>query len=366
MSTADDLQWMRQALTLAIQGQGSVEPNPMVGAVVLDANGQLVGEGFHAKFGGPHAEVAALAMAGEKARGGTLYVTLEPCCHHGKTPPCTDTVIAAGIKRVVAAMTDPFPKVAGGGVTTLRSAGIEVTLGVGLDEARLLADPYVKRVTTRKPWVHFKWAMSLDGKIATRTGDSKWISSEESRRIVHELRGRMDAIIVGAGTVRADDPLLTARPPGPRMATRIVLSASGHLPADCQLLRTAGETPVLIVTTAEGERNLGTWRRAGVELLVLSDPFIHPLLADLGHRGMTNVLVEGGAGVLGSFVGPPNEGDEVHVFVAPMILCGAGVPSVGGSGPEWISRALRLTSLTARPCGNDLYVRGRTTSVPRP
>src|SRR5262245_30652842 len=202
---------MRHALALAEKGRGYVEPNPMVGAVVLDSAGQFAGEGWHQKFGGPHAEVFALAAAGERARGGTLVVTLEPCCHHGKTPPCTDAVLKAGITRVVAAMSDPFPKVAGGGLAILRNAGVEVHVGLCEPQALALNAPYLKLLRTGRPWVHAKWAMSLDGKLATHTGASMWISGEESRRRVHELRGRMDAIIVGRRTV-ADDPLLTARP----------------------------------------------------------------------------------------------------------------------------------------------------------
>src|SRR5437763_1835513 len=199
----DDERWMRHALALAVRGGGAVEPNPMVGAVVLDAHGRPAGEGWHRNFGGRHAEVFALDAAGVAARGGTLYVTLEPCCHHGKTPPCTDAVLRAGVQRVVAAMADPFPQVAGGGLKLLRDAGLDVTVGVCEAEARHLNAPYLKLLRTGRPWVSAKWAMSLDGKIATRTGDSKWISSKASRRRVHELRGRVDAVVVGARTVFA-------------------------------------------------------------------------------------------------------------------------------------------------------------------
>jgi diaminohydroxyphosphoribosylaminopyrimidine deaminase/5-amino-6-(5-phosphoribosylamino)uracil reductase len=355
----DDHFWIRRALTLAEQGLGFVEPNPMVGAVVLDATGQLVGEGFHARFGEPHAEVVALAVAGEKAREGTLFVSLEPCCHHGKTPPCTDAVIAAGIRRAVVAINDPFPKVAGGGVKALREAGIEVAVGLCEAEARSLNAPFLKRLATGKPWVHLKWAMSLDGKIATRTGDSKWISSEESRQLVHELRGRMDAIIVGGGTVRADDPLLTARPPGPRVATRVVLSESGNLPEDCQLARTAREVPVLVVTTPNGTTRLHNWKAAGTEIHVSPDTSILALLTELGSRGMTNVLVEGGAGVLGAFL-DSGEGDEVHVFIAPKLIGGAEALSpVGRIGIAELSDRPDLVSLIASSSGRDVYLRGR-------
>src|SRR5207245_2887405 len=192
-------------------------------------------EGWHRRYGEAHAEVHALAAAGEAARGATLYVTLEPCCHFGKTPPCTDAVLGAGIGRVVAAMEDPFPQVAGRGAALLRAAGVAVEFGMGEAEARRLNAPYLKLLAAGRPYVHAKWAMTLDGKIATRTGDSKWISGEASRDWVHRLRGRMDAIVVGSGTAKADDPLLTARPPGPRTALRAVLCSSPALPLESQL-----------------------------------------------------------------------------------------------------------------------------------
>src|SRR5438094_5754489 len=219
-----DEPWMRRALELAEKGRGAVEPNPLVGAVVV-RNDTVAGEGWHQRYGGPHAEVHALAAAGEAARQATLYVTLEPCCHHGKTPPCTDAILRAGINRVVAAMTDPFPQVAGKGAALLRAAGVVVEFGAGEAEARRLNAPYLKLLATGRPYVHAKWAMTLDGKIATRTGDSKWISNEVSRWRVHELRGRMDAIVVGIGTALADNPRLTVRPPGPRTPLRIILDS---------------------------------------------------------------------------------------------------------------------------------------------
>ena len=241
---------MRRAVELAERGRGHVEPNPLVGAVIV-RDGQIVGEGWHKKFGQAHAEVNAFTSAGEAARGATLYVTLEPCCHHGKTPPCTDAVIRAGIARVVAALQDPFPQVAGQGAALLRAAGIPIEFGVCAKEARRQNAPYLKLLATGRPYVHAKWAMSLDGKIATRTGDSQWISNETSRRRVHELRGRMDGILVGIGTALADDPLLTARPPGPRTACRVILDSKGRLPITSQLVRTAAQVPTLIVTVLQ-------------------------------------------------------------------------------------------------------------------
>jgi diaminohydroxyphosphoribosylaminopyrimidine deaminase/5-amino-6-(5-phosphoribosylamino)uracil reductase len=308
---------MQHALALAAKGQGFVGPNPMVGAVVLDAAGRVVGEGWHERFGGPHAEINALNKAGEHARGGTLIVTLEPCCHFGKTPPCTEAVIKAGIRKVIVGMADPFPKVAGGGIAALNAAGIEVMTGVCQPDAERLNAPYLKLLRTGRPWVIQKWAMTLDGKMATHTGDSKWISSEASRKHVHELRGWMDAIIVGGNTVRIDDPLLTARPPGPRMPTRIVISASGHLPKDCQLIRTAKESPVIVATTAEGTARLTAWSNAGVELLMIDS--LPALFDELGKRRMTNVMVEGGA-KLHAAITDARLADEVIAFVAPIVV----------------------------------------------
>lgn len=352
----DDEREMRRALALAERGIGFVEPNPMVGAVVLDANGDVVGEGWHERFGAAHAEVNAFAMAGVRARGGTLFVTLEPCCHVGKTPPCTDAVLRSGVRRVVAAMADPFPKVAGGGLAILRAAGLQVEVGLLETEAKRLNVPYLKLLSTGRPWVHLKWAMTLDGKIATRSGDSKWISGEESRAIVHELRGRMDAIVVGAGTVRADDPLLTARPPGPRTPTRIVVTRSGELPAKCRLLETIAEAPVMVFTSNTGMPRVENWITSRAEVIV--GDAIDDLLLELGRRQMTNVLVEGGSQLLGSFL-DAKLADEVHVFIAPKIAGGPGPGPVGGIGFERMADALKLVEPDIRTVRSDVYIHGR-------
>lgn len=368
MTPAHDLEpWMRHALALAARGRGFVEPNPMVGAVVLNSAGELVGDGWHKKFGGPHAEVFALEIAGEKARGGTLLVTLEPCCHHGKTPPCTDAVLRAGVKRVVVAMSDPFPKVAGGGLKILRDAGLEVHVGLCEAEAHKLNAPYLKLLRTGRPWVHLKWAMTLDGKIATHTGDSKWISGEESRRRVHELRGRVDAVIVGRGTVVADDPLLTARPAGPRVAARVVVSASGDLPERCQLRATARDVPVLVYTAMGNEGQLAGWGADGAEVIALpaSDNALSldAVLADMGKRRFTNVLVEGGAGLLGSLL-DAKAADEFHVFIAPKIVGGdSALSPVAGRGVKLMAEALELAECVAEASGRDVYVHGLVRSI---
>ena len=357
-----DRQWLEQALELAERGRGAVEPNPLVGAVVV-RDGQLVGAGWHQRCGGAHAEVYALDAAGAAARGATLYVTLEPCCHHGKTPPCTDAVLKAGISRVVAALRDPFPAVSGRGAEILHAAGVAVELGLCEAEARRQNAPYLKLLATGKPYVHLKWAMTLDGKIATRRGDSKWISNDASRRLVHQLRGRMDALVVGIGTALADDPSLTARPPGPRTATRIVLDNRGRLPLDSALVRTAREVPTLVVT-AEGEDTLSApaLRELGCEVLpLLAEPGrlkLDTLLAELGRRRMTNLLVEGGAGVHGNFL-DARAVDEVHVFIAPRLAGGAAaLTPVGGRGAERIADALALTEWHVSQVEGDVYLRG--------
>lgn len=347
---------MQRAIELARQGEGHVEPNPMVGCVLAHGE-QIVGEGWHERFGGPHAEVNALRAAGASASGATAYVTLEPCCHTGKTPPCAEALIAAGVSRVVAAVRDPNPRVDGGGVRRLQEAGIACELGVAEDDAHAILAPYLKLTSDGRPWVIAKWAMTLDGKIATSSGSSQWISSPESRAIVHALRGRVDAVIVGAGTAKADDPLLNARPPGPRTATRIVL---GEVAAESQLAKTAHEAPVISVLSSQAAR-----REApdGVELLIV-DGATHTdqlgsLLDELGRRQMTNVLVEGGAGVLGAAL----DGrlvDEAHAFIAPKLVGGAAAPSpIAGLGLAQMASAIELSGVEITASGPDVYLRGR-------
>lgn len=359
-SPVDDNPYMQRALELAKQGEGRVEPNPMVGAVVV-RDGEVVGEGCHQHFGGPHAEVNALNSAGEQARDATLYVTLEPCCHVGKTPPCADAVIAAGVVRVVMATADPNPHVDGGGIRRLRNAGIECDVGVCEPEARDLLAPYLKLTTTGRPWVIAKWAMTLDGKIATHTGSSQWISSDDSRAVTHALRGRVDAIIVGAGTLRADDPLLTARPAGPRTATRVAL---GDVPKDSQLAATVADAPLMVIRSREPKLGEYDWLTcAGGEFLKI-DPGdditkIRQVLDEFGRRRMTNVLFEGGGQVLGALF-DARAVDEVHAFVAPKIVGGTNAPSpVAGLGVSEMAVALRLEQVQIEPKGDDVYVRGR-------
>jgi diaminohydroxyphosphoribosylaminopyrimidine deaminase / 5-amino-6-(5-phosphoribosylamino)uracil reductase len=348
---------MLRALELAERGRGHVEPNPLVGAVLV-RDGRVVGEGWHEKYGQAHAEINALAAAGEAAQGATLYATLEPCCHQGKTPPCTDAVIRGKVARVMAAMLDPFPEVAGQGASCLRTAGVSVETGLCEPEARKLNAPYLKLLATGRPYVIAKWAMTLDGKIATRSGDSKWISCAASRRPVHELRGRMDAIVVGIGTVLADDPLLTARPPGPRTATRVVLDTQGRLPRACRLARSAADAPLLVATggaTSPGET---------LVLPVVSGRVSVPaLLEELGRRRMTNVLVEGGAEVLGSFF-DAGAVDEVWAFIAPVVIGGPRA-AVAGQGVALLADAWQLADRTVEIVDGDVLLKGKVLSRKR-
>ncbi|MFT3882315.1 MAG: bifunctional diaminohydroxyphosphoribosylaminopyrimidine deaminase/5-amino-6-(5-phosphoribosylamino)uracil reductase RibD [Gemmatales bacterium] len=361
MSLDLDHTMMAKALELAKQGQGRVEPNPMVGAVIV-RDGKIVGKGYHQAYGGPHAEVFALQQAGELAHGATLYVTLEPCCHHGKTPPCTDAIIQAGIKEVVAAGSDPFPQVAGSGFSTLASAGIQIRIDVMRHEAEQLNAPYYKLVRTGLPYVIAKWAMTLDGKIATASGESKWISGEESRRMVHELRGRVDGILVGIGTVLADDPLLTTRPPGPRVATRIVLDTHLKTPITSQLVKSARQAPVLLVHASNDDKRLAELSGAGCECLRIDaasrTESIQQLLKELGRRRMTNLLVEGGAAVLGAFF-DAKVVDEVWAFIAPKWIGNSSAKSpLSGIGVNSISPTSQLDDVTCELVGQDILLRG--------
>ena len=359
MSTSD-LAWMNLALAEAERGRGAVEPNPMVGAVLVRA-GRVVGLGHHARFGGPHAEVMALQNAAE-ARGATLYVTLEPCCHHGKTPPCTDAILQAGVAKVVAAIRDPFPRVDGGGLAILRSAGVPVDLGLQAGTAAELNAPYLKRVATGLPYITAKWAMTLDGKTAVASGESQWISSPGSRSLVHQLRGRMDAILVGIGTVLADDPQLTARPAGPRTAVRIVLDSKALLPLNSRLVQTAHEVSVLVAVSrqAPADRRHALEAR-GCEVVVFPGATRVPimaLLAELGQRAMTNLLVEGGGRVLGSFL-EAGQVDEVEAYIAP-ILEGGDHPHTParGQGLLRMGDAARLQNVAYSEVDGDMRVRG--------
>jgi len=365
----DDECFMAAALALAERGRGAVEPNPMVGAVIV-RDGVEIARGWHRRFGGPHAEVEALAaarQAGVDVRGATMYVTLEPCCHHGKTPPCADAIARAGIARVVAAMADPDEKVSGNGLARLRRAGVRVDVGVCGAEARKLLAAYRKLRTTGRPWVICKWAQTADGRIALPPGAGRWISGPAARGRVHELRGICDGVCVGIGTVLADDPLLTDRRPaarGGRQPIRIVLDSALRLPAGCRLVKTARACPVMLAATAEGlSRNpmrAETLRSAGVEILELAGDeagrvSLPALLDELGRRQHTRLLVEGGAEVLAGFVFA-GLADELLAFVSPRT-----VSPEAGELPRFdvalVSRELSLTGGEEMTFGEDRLVR---------
>ena len=362
----DDERFMTEALSLAERGRGRVEPNPMVGAVLV-RDGRVLGRGWHGQFGGPHAEVEALAdarKAGADARGAMMYVTLEPCCHYGKTPPCTEALIDAGVSRVVAAMDDPDPQVARKGFQQLRRAGIEVTTGVCQAAARRLLGPYVKLRTTSRPWVICKWAQTAGGLVALAPDAERWISCEASRAWVHELRSRCDGILVGVGTVLADDPLLTNRGRGGRQPTRVVLDSRLRTPLDSQLVKTAGEVPMIVATVCEaaGSRTGEALRSAGAELLELPVDDrgldLEALLDDLGRRNWTYLLVEGGPTVLSAFI-HAGLADELLVFVAPPHPTDS--EAAAGTLPRFdladLQKTLALPSPQERTIGPDTLLR---------
>ncbi len=361
--SAEDRHFMSRAIELAQQGRGHVEPNPMGGCVIV-RDSAIVSEGWHQRFGGPHAEIEALASAGDGARGADVYVTLEPCCHQSKTGPCTQALIEAGVARVVVGCQDPNPQVAGSGLAELRAAGMSVETDTLTEQTAELVAPFAKLVTLGRPWVIAKWALTLDGKIASRTGDSQWISGEASRAVVHKLRGGVDAILVGRGTAERDDPLLTARPPGPRTATRIVLDSAARLSPDSRLAQSVDQAPLLVAVgedaSAERCRSL---EACGAEILVLSGDDhatrTTALLDELGRRQMTNLLVEGGAQVLGTLL-DIRAIDEVHVFIAPKLIGGADAPSaMAGLGFADMTTSLSLRNPVVEVLSDDVYITGR-------
>jgi diaminohydroxyphosphoribosylaminopyrimidine deaminase/5-amino-6-(5-phosphoribosylamino)uracil reductase len=370
-----DLDYIRLTLDLAARGAGLVSPNPLVGSIVVN-QGEIVGRGFHRYDDMKHAEVWALEDAGSRARGANLYVNLEPCSHQGegkRTPPCVKALIDAGVKRVVASMVDPNPQVDGRGFEQLRAAGIEVTVGVLESEARRLNERFIKYVTTGLPFIHLKSACSLDGRIATRGGDSKWITGEEARARSQALRHVSDAILVGIGTVLADDPLLTDRSglPRRRPLARIVLDSSLRIPPDSQLVQTARDWPTIVFHAAEGDntppvegtgsleqkKRMEFLLEAGVEIIDspgatgrIELPFV---LAELSRRSLTSLLVEGGSEIAGAFI-ERRLVDKLSLFIAPKIIGGRDARSAfGAEGIERLRDALQLKDLSITPRGPD-------------
>lgn len=360
---------MTLALRLAAKGRRTTSPNPMVGAVVVN-QGRVVGQGFHFRPGLPHAEILALRQAGSRARGATLYVTLEPCCHLKKrTPPCVPEILRSGVRCVVIAMTDPNPLVKGKGAAALRRAGLSVVAGVAGDEAEKLNIAYSYWIKTKRPYVILKAGMTLDGKIATATGESKWITGEQSREDVHRLRGEVDAVLVGVGTVLADDPALTVRT-GPhlnkmasRQPLRVVVDSSLRLPLKAQILSNQKQAKTLVATTELVDTSRKReFAKRGVEVLTLPSlrgkVSLPALMRELGRRGLTSLLVEGG-GEINAAMLKAKFVQHVRLYMAPALLGGVDAKGlIGGKSPARLTSALRLRNVTTRLVGSDLLVEG--------
>jgi len=369
--TETDHQHLARAVELAQRGLGRVHPNPVVGAVLV-RDDAVLGEGWHETFGGPHAEVQALAAAqaaGHDPAGATMYVSLEPCCHQGKTPPCTDAIVAAGIARVVVACDDPSEKASGRGLGILRDEGIAVDVAGGelAARARLANQGFRKHARTGRPWVLFKSAMTLDGKVATRTGDSKWISGEPSRRRAHRWRAEVDAVVVGIGTALADDPLLTSRVEDvTRQPRRVVFDSTGRLPLDSQLVADHAEVPLTVVVSRAAPRTAtDALEMAGVHVVVATGEHeparIRSALDQLGALDppVTSILLEGGPHLAGAFF-DAGEIDEVRLFIAPVVLGGrAARDPLEGEGVEQISEALRALTLDCQRVADDVLISAR-------
>ncbi len=359
----DDIRWMARALALAARGRGMTSPNPMVGAVVV-RDGALLAERFHERAGAPHAEAAALEAAGPAARGATLYVTLEPCNHVGRTPPCVAAILRAGVRRVVAAVRDPNPRVTGGGAGALAAAGVEVSLGCLEAEARELNQAFFTVATRQRPHVTAKWAMTLDGKIAAHDRRSQWITGPAARREAHRLRSESDAIVVGIGTVLADDPALTVRlgEPWPREPYRVVVDGRARLPLEAALLRTGTPARVLVAVGEEAPAaRVAGLASAGATVLQCKSHDgrvdVRDLCARLLGLDVMAVLLEGGSALTGAFV-QARLVDRVAVFVAPKLLGGETAPGPAGGPGRLLPEALRLGRLTARPVGEDWLLEG--------
>ena len=366
--SANDLHLLDRTIELAGNGVGRVHPNPVVGAVVVQ-DGEIVGEGWHAEHGGPHAEVAAIAQTPpDRLAGATMYISLEPCCHHGKTPPCTEAILAAGITRIVVASDDPSEKANGRGLGTRRDEGVIVDVADGdiARRARRLNQAFRKHARTGKPWVLFKSAMTIDGKVATRTGDSKWISCEQSRELAHAWRASVDAVVVGIGTALADDPQLTARVERAdglevRQPRRVVFDSTARLPLDGQLVAEAPEIPLTVVVSRAAPRMaVDGLTSAGADVVVATgsneSARITSALLQLGERDITGVLLEGGPHLAGAF-SDAGEIDEIRLFLAPLVVGGSGARDpLAGQGVDRIEDATRARELQCERVGEDLLI----------
>jgi len=351
---------MRIAINLAKKAEGMTSPNPVVGAVIVK-NGRIIGKGYHGKAGLPHAEIEALKAAGSKTKGAVMFVTMEPCDHFGRTSPCTDAIIRSGIKKVVMAMKDPNPLNNGKGMRKLEASGIKTVLGILQEDAKAMNRPFIKMVTKKLPYVTVKLAETLDGKIATRTGDSRWISSAESRRYVHELRGVSDAVMVGANTALKDDPMLLSTRPGRRQPVRVVVDSALRTPTRSRLFATIDRSAVLIaVTSRASAKRIKTARDRGAEVMMTRSKRgmvdLRVLLAKLAARGIANILVEGGAELAASLA-EDRLVDRFLFFIAPKIVGGrSAISSVGGRGIGKVSGAFTFSDIRVGKSGPDIMI----------
>ena len=357
--------FMREALRIAHNAEGRTSPNPLVGAVVV-RDGKIIAEGWHRQAGTPHAEIHALNMAGNLAKGSTLYVTLEPCSHFGRTPPCAQAIVNAGIKKVVAAMSDPNPKVAGRGFEILRAAGVEVEVGLLEDEARKLNEVFIKWVTKNLPFITLKFACSLDGKIATSTGESQWISCEASRKFTHHLRDINDAILVGVGTILKDNPSLTTRLVEGKNPVRVIVDSNARTPLDSKVVTDKSARTIIATTSNAPPEKISALKNLGVEIIFAGDGErvdLKILMRTLAEREITSVLVEGGGTIHFSML-KENLVDKIFAFVAPKIIGGKNsLTAVEGVGFEKLSDAVNLKNFTAEKLGEDILISGYVTEV---
>jgi len=359
----NEIEFMKKAIALARKGSPRVSPNPLVGCVLVK-KGKVISEGYHRYFGGPHAEIYALRKAGTEAKGSTLYINLEPCCHYGKTPPCTEAIGSGGVREVVMGMVDPNPLVNGKGLKELKARGIEIRLGLLEKECRKLNETYIKYITKKMPFVVLKSGMSLDGKIATPSGDSKWITSEASRRYVRRLRGKVDAILVGIGTILKDDPRLLGNHSGKR-PVRLVLDTHLRVPLNARVLDS--QTPTILVTDRESDKEkIGILEAKGVEVLQIPRWKKRPeqgldleyLMKELGKRGVTSILIEGGGKVNASAL-EMGLVDKVLFFIAPKIIGGKNsITPVEGEGVNKIGEAIKLRDIKVKRFGDDILFEG--------
>jgi diaminohydroxyphosphoribosylaminopyrimidine deaminase/5-amino-6-(5-phosphoribosylamino)uracil reductase len=360
----DDEFWMRRALHLAEKGRGRTSPNPMVGAVLVK-RGKVVGDGYHARAGEPHAEIVAIKNAGEKAKGATLYLNLEPCTHYGKTPPCVPAVIEAGVRKVVVGIEDPNPLVKGRGVAHLKQAGLDVKVGILENECHRLNEVFCKYIVQREPFIILKMAATLDGKLATRNGESQWITGETSRRFVHRLRDQVDGVVVGIGTVLKDDPMLTARIRGGRDPYRIVFDSRLRIPENARVVDLSPSKTIVATTEMASQDKIERLRKKGVRVLISDSKSgkvdLKSSLLKLGELGLMSLLVEGGSQINGSFL---DQGliDKIFLFLSPKLIGDPLAPGIfSGEGVLHLRETFSVTEIRTRRMGEDILIEGYLT-----